>query len=112
MSLPPPTTITDSASEPYQAIDELFLKPFHIFAHKVLLPEHVQKIEHQAPLEQTGLVGGEATATSLVPTQSVLPLFDPVRYIAASVVLFPEMPRFWGPPSGPAVSSFLLLQHD
>ena len=52
----------------------------------------MQEIVRQDPHEQTGLVSGEATATRFVPTKRVLPLFDAVLNIAASVVHLDHFP--------------------
>ena len=46
----------------------------------------MQEIVGQDSHEQPGFVGGEATATRLVPAQRVVPLFDPVLKVASSIV--------------------------
>jgi hypothetical protein len=56
------------------------------------LPEHVQEAMGQDSHEQPGLVHGEAPPTGLVPAKLILPLFDSVLNIAASVVRLDHFP--------------------
>jgi len=52
----------------------------------------MEEIVGQHSYKQAGLVGCESAATGLVPAQRVLPLFDAVLNIAASIVHFDHLP--------------------
>jgi hypothetical protein len=63
--------IRDLGSHFDQALDETFRRPYHSFGHEVELPEHVQELACRDSHKQPSLIGSEATATPLVPTQPV-----------------------------------------
>jgi hypothetical protein len=92
MHLPPPTMIRDLRSKLDQALDEPFHRPFDFFAHEVELAEHVEEVVGQHSHEQSGLVGRESMATRLIPTQRVLPLFDPIFHVPTSIVHLDYLP--------------------
>src|SRR5271157_28 len=92
MNIPPPTMICDLRSDLDQTLDEPFHWPFDLFAHEVELPEHVEEVVCQDAHKQPGLVGCESMAARLVPTQRVLPLFDPILNVPTTVVHLDHLP--------------------
>ena len=52
----------------------------------------MQQIVGQGPHEKAGLIGCESMATRLVPTERVLPLFDLILNLAATVVHLDSLP--------------------
>jgi len=57
------------------------------------LPEHVQEVVGQDSHKQPSPIGGEATATGLVPAQRVLTFLDPILNVAPPVVHLDHLPR-------------------
>jgi hypothetical protein len=56
------------------------------------LAEHVQDVMAENCHEQPGLIGSESVATGLVPSQSVLPFFDPILNVTSSIVYLDYLP--------------------
>ena len=52
----------------------------------------MEEVVCQDAHEQPGLVGWESLATRLIPTQCVLPLFDPVLNVPTTVVHLDHLP--------------------
>ncbi len=56
------------------------------------MSEHVEEIVGQDSHEQPCLIGGKSMAARLVPTQRVLPLFDPILNVPTTVVHLDHLP--------------------
>jgi hypothetical protein len=86
MELPPPGVIRDFRSDLDEPPDEPSHRPLDFFPFQVEFSEHVQKIVGQDAHEQASLVSCKFMTARLVPTQSILSLFNPILKVTSTVV--------------------------